>query len=124
MGWRVTRSRGGGGGLGVGRGGRGVEMGGRRGLTVDVQEGIFVALVEALAVVFAAQDGGVGDNVGIEVFVVAVVQAEGFERVEVGLFERLPDGTLELAHVGCGDGVGFGDDGHDGGFALEGAQDL
>ena len=119
MGWWVTS----GGGLGVG-GGRGFEMGGRRGLAVDVEESIFVALVEALAVVFAAQHGGVGHNVGIEVFILAVVKTEGFERVEVGFLERLPDGALELAHVGCSDGVGFGDDGHDGGFALESAQDL
>ena len=87
-GWRAIR--GGGGGLRVGRGGRGVEMGGRRGLTVDVQEGIFVALVEALAIVFAAQDGGVRDNVGIEVFVVAVVQAEGFEAGRGWLFWATP----------------------------------
>lgn len=71
---------------------------------------------------------GVGVHVFEDGFIVAIVEdvleTEGLERVEVGFFEGRPDGAFERGHVRDGDGVGFGDDGHDGRFALEGAQNL
>ena len=71
---------------------------------------------------------GVGVHIFEDGVIVAIVEGvfetKGFEGVEVGFFEGRPDGAFERGHMRDGDGVSFGDDGHDGRFALEGAQNL
>lgn len=55
---------------------------------------------------------------------VVVIKTQCLQGVQAGLLETIPDALLEDIHVLRSDGIGLGDDGDDGGLALEGTQDL